>query len=173
MCPWPFEEGFHPHRLEALHADWMPVHQSAYWAACLSYCQLSLCSSVASSVPSNWSLSDTSIPLVPGLLQRFSFLHCGQCVSRLARDVQPEGDTSTAPNYATCGTTPKWGQHFDPQNNEPEAIMYNTLAVERCLCDRLCWVRTLCITLDVSSQQAGATVVISGRLLLCLEKNCC
>jgi len=42
------------------------------------------------------------------------------------------------------------------------------MTIAEFLCDNLCWMGTLCIALDVSSQQAGATAVISPCLLLFL-----
>lgn len=41
------------------------------------------------------------------------------------------------------------------------------MTIEEFLCDNLCWMETL----DVSSQQAGATVVISGCFLSCLFRE--
>lgn len=45
------------------------------------------------------------------------------------------------------------------------------MTIEEFKCDNLCWMETLCIALDVSSQQAGATVVISGCFLSCLFRE--
>ena len=45
------------------------------------------------------------------------------------------------------------------------------MTIAEFLCDNLCWMGTLCIALDVSSQQAGATAVISPCLLLFLLRE--